>query len=38
VASYVSSQWKDAIAFSILILILLIKPSGLLGKGAAEKV
>ena len=38
VASYISSQWKDAIAFSILILILLIKPSGLLGKGAAEKV
>ena len=38
VASYVSSTWKDAIAFSILILILLIKPSGLLGKGTAEKL
>ena len=38
VSSYVSSSWKDAIAFSILILILLVKPSGLLGKGAAEKV
>ena len=33
-----SSQWKDAIAFAILILILLIKPSGLLGTGTAEKV
>jgi branched-chain amino acid transport system permease protein len=38
VSSYVSSSWKDAIAFSILILILLVKPSGLLGKGTAEKV
>ena len=38
VSSYVSSQWRDAIAFAILILILLVKPSGLLGKGAAEKV
>ena len=38
VSSYVSSQWKDAIAFAILILILLVKPSGLLGKGTAEKV
>jgi len=38
VSSYVSSQWKDAIAFAILILILLVKPSGLLGKGSAEKV
>src|SRR3954469_2446095 len=38
VSSYLSSQWRDAIAFAILILILLVKPSGLLGKGAAEKV
>jgi branched-chain amino acid transport system permease protein len=37
-SSYLSSSWKDAIAFSILILILLIKPSGLLGAGRAEKV
>ena len=38
VSSYVSSSWKDGIAFAILILILLVKPSGLLGKGTAEKV
>src|SRR3954469_9718878 len=37
-SSYLSSSWKDAIAFSILILILLFKPTGLLGKGRAEKV
>jgi branched-chain amino acid transport system permease protein len=32
------STWRDAIAFAILILILLIKPSGLLGKKEIEKV
>ena len=30
--------YKDAAAFVILILILLVKPSGLLGRAAAEKV
>ena len=38
VAGYGSSSWRDAVAFSILILILLVKPSGLLGSVAAEKV
>lgn len=33
VTMYVSSLYKDAIAFIILLLILFIKPSGLLGKG-----
>ena len=32
------STWADAIAFAILILILLVKPSGLLGKKEVEKV
>lgn len=31
-ASYLSSEYKDAYAFVILIIILLIKPTGLLGK------
>jgi branched-chain amino acid transport system permease protein len=38
VAGYGSSSWRDAVAFSILIVILLVKPSGLLGSTAAEKV
>ncbi|HEY5233593.1 MAG TPA: branched-chain amino acid ABC transporter permease [Verrucomicrobiae bacterium] len=38
VAGYISSTYRDAIAFGILILILLVKPSGLLGKREIEKV
>ena len=32
------SQYKDAIAFAVLIIILLLKPTGLLGQKAQEKV
>jgi branched-chain amino acid transport system permease protein len=35
---YGQSTYRDAIAFIILILILLLKPSGLMGKGMVEKV
>ncbi len=38
VAGYLSSTYRDAIAFGILIVILLVKPSGLLGKKEIEKV
>lgn len=38
VAGYGSTLYKDAVVFAILILILLIKPSGLLGKNEKEKV
>ena len=31
-------SYKDAVAFVILIVILLFKPSGLLGKSGSEKV
>jgi branched-chain amino acid transport system permease protein len=32
------STYRDAVAFSVLILILLLRPAGLLGKRQAEKV
>lgn len=38
VIAYISSTYKDAFAFGLLILILLIKPSGLLGSRTLEKV
>ena len=37
-AAFVSSTWKDAVAFGILILVLMIKPTGLLGKRGTDKV
>ena len=36
--AYISTKLSDAIAFAILIVVLLIKPSGLLGKKVSEKV
>jgi len=38
VAGYGSTLFKDAVVYAILILVLLIKPSGLFGKGGKEKV
>ncbi len=35
---YISTQVSDAIVFSVLIVILLVKPAGLLGKYVPEKV
>lgn len=35
---YVSTQLSDAIVFAVLIIILLVKPAGLLGKQVSEKV
>jgi len=32
------AEWKDVFAFGILILVLIIRPSGILGEKTAEKV
>lgn len=38
VSGYVNSMYRDAVVFAILILILIVKPSGILGKNTREKV
>ena len=32
------STWKDGVVFAILIVVLLLKPTGILGKQITEKV
>jgi branched-chain amino acid transport system permease protein len=36
--AYISSKLSDAIVFSVLIVVLLVKPTGILGKKIMEKV
>jgi branched-chain amino acid transport system permease protein len=36
--AYISSQIADAIVFGVLIIVLLVKPTGLFGKNIQEKV
>lgn len=36
--AYISSQMADAIVFAVLIVVLLVKPTGILGKNIQEKV
>jgi branched-chain amino acid transport system permease protein len=36
--AYISTQLSDAIVFAVLIVVLLIKPAGLLGRKMSEKV
>ncbi len=37
-AAYLSMAWRDAIAYGVLILILIVRPAGLLGERVADKV
>jgi branched-chain amino acid transport system permease protein len=37
-AAYISTEYKDAFAFVILIIILLIRPAGIFGRDLPEKV
>ena len=36
-AGYLSSQWKNVFAFLVLVILLLFKPTGLLGERVAER-
>jgi branched-chain amino acid transport system permease protein len=38
IAGYVSSSWAEAFTFILLILILIVRPTGILGERVAEKV
>jgi branched-chain amino acid transport system permease protein len=38
VAGWGASQWKDVVAFGVLVAVLLVRPSGLLGEREADKV
>ncbi len=37
-SAYLSTQYKDVVAFSLLVLVLLFRPTGLLGRPEVEKV
>ena len=37
-AGYIAIAWKDAVAFLVLILILIIRPTGILGERTADKL
>ena len=36
-AGYLSSQWKNVFAFVVLVILLLFKPTGLLGERVADR-
>jgi branched-chain amino acid transport system permease protein len=37
-AGLISSEYKDAVAFLVLLIILFLKPSGILGRGRLRRV
>ncbi|MFN2460894.1 MAG: branched-chain amino acid ABC transporter permease, partial [Candidatus Velthaea sp.] len=36
-SGYLSQQWSDVVIFSVLILVLVFKPTGILGTSVADK-
>jgi branched-chain amino acid transport system permease protein len=37
-AGYINDQWKDVAVFSLLVIVLIFRPSGLMGRPEIEKV
>ena len=37
-AGYLSSSYKDAVAFLVILIVLFVMPQGLLGRGKVERV
>ena len=37
-SGYISSEYKDVIAFAVLILVLLLRPGGIFGEQVTEKI
>jgi branched-chain amino acid transport system permease protein len=37
-SQYISDQWTNVVVFSVLVLVLIFRPSGLLGESLPEKV
>jgi branched-chain amino acid transport system permease protein len=37
-AGFISSQWTKAIAFIVMVVVLMVKPSGIVGEITIEKV
>jgi branched-chain amino acid transport system permease protein len=38
VSGFGGSMWRDAVAFMILIIVLVLRPTGIFGKNVREKV
>ncbi len=36
-AGYISSAYRDAISYAVMILIIIFKPSGLIGRDTSER-
>ncbi len=36
-AGYVSSPYRDGVAYAVMILVIILRPSGLLGRAVTEK-
>ena len=38
ISAYVSTTYRDLVAYGLLVVVLIVKPNGLLGQGAYDKL